>query len=330
MAAIGVTGSNRSWVLVLYLPYLLTGAVLLFGVLRWSWQLGQARYWAACSLMGLIFAAGIHDWFKVKGDTAFDGVYLVGYAYSGMLLMMGSLLLVLLAQNLVKSQTLSTQLEAQVSERTRALQETHAQLLATQLAHVQMLERERLLQNLHDGFGTQLVTAQQQLRHQQLSQADLAQLLQDCIADLHLVISTVGHDSRSLQDALADIRHRTEQRMQGAAIQLHWDVQLQSAPEMPHDQLLQVLRILQEALNNAIQHAFATDIAIEAKYSASANMLMLRVADNGHGLGPAPTPGKGLISMDQRARNLGAMLTMTALDPGTGVELKVPLPCVRA
>lgn len=329
LVVIGLGGNNRAWVSVLYVPILVAGATLMVCMWRWSWQRQQARYWTASTLVALIFAAGIHDWLKLKGDAAFEGVYLVSFAYSGVLFLWGGLLLGLLGQSLVQSQALSAELEDRVEARTREIQETHTQLMATQQAHAQALERERLLKDVHDGFGSQLVTAHMLVRHQALSQKAIEQLLQECIADLHLVISTLGNPTHSLQDVLADMGHRTQQRLMGTPFQLHWDVQLDNLPALTQDQVLNLMRIVQEALNNVFKHAGAHTITVLVQFTQATGVLLLRVIDDGRGLvaptEPALGVGVGLATMHKRAKQLGARLTVSDQQPGTCVELRAQL-----
>ena len=330
MVAIGVSGSDRALVSALYVPLMVAAATLMVCLVRWSWQRQRLQYGLASALLGLIFASGIHDWFKLKGQASFEGLYLMTFAYSGMLFLMGSLLLGLLAKGLVQSQALSAELEDRVQARTRELQATHERLMATELAHQQALEQQRLLQDVHDGFGSQLVTAQMLVRHQQLSQEAVAQLLQECIADLHLVISALGNQTHSLQDALADLSHRTEQRLLGTPWQLVWDVQLDPAPKLTHEQVLNLLRILQEALNNALKHAQAEHIEVQVVYTAASRVLLLRVTDHGVGISQKPAQkaglGVGLATMHKRARQIDAVLTVTDIQPGTCVALRMQLP----
>ena len=253
----------------------------------------------------------------------------MSFAYSGVLFLWGGLLLGLLGQSLVQSQALSAELEDRVEARAREIQETHTQLMATQQAHAQALERERLLKDVHDGFGSQLVTAHMLVRHQALSQKAIEQLLQECIADLHLVISTLGNPTHSLQDVLADMGHRTQQRLMGTPFQLHWDVQLDNLPALTQDQVLNLMRIVQEALNNVFKHAGAHTITVLVQFTQATGVLLLRVIDDGRGLvaptEPALGVGVGLATMHKRAKQLGARLTVSDQQPGTCVELRAQL-----
>ena len=77
-----------------------------------------------------------------------------------------------------------------------------------------------------------------------------------------------------------------------------------------HDQLLLTLR---EALSNVARHARATEVQVEL--TASADWFMLRVTDNGVGIGEDAGPGSGLVNARHRAEKLGGLLRLV---PGAG------------
>ena len=88
-----------------------------------------------------------------------------------------------------------------------------------------------------------------------------------------------------------------------------------------------IFRILQEAVNNACRHAQAA--SIRAQVGVEAGEWFLRVEDDGIGLPPEETrrKGCGLDNMRYRANLIGAELTWSAGQNGTGtrVELRLPL-----
>jgi len=91
-----------------------------------------------------------------------------------------------------------------------------------------------------------------------------------------------------------------------------------------------VLRIGQEAVNNAIEHACAKSIRILLQYSETA--VTLQITDDGKGFdvhGPETRKEGhfGLIGMRERARKIGAFLEISSA-PGEGatISLTVPLP----
>ena len=186
-------------------------------------------------------------------------------------------------------------------------------------------ERERIMQDLHDGFGSQLMSAQLRLKQGDLSNQALAELLEQSIADLYLVTDSFKDESLSLQSAFIDFRYRCQNRLQVPNLVLDWQLALEQVTALPAQQILQVLRITQEALNNALKHAYASRISIKAGLDDQQS-LQISVADNGCGFPEKLVAGRGLGNMQCRARQLGASLQIIHRNPGIEVSLSMPLP----
>jgi signal transduction histidine kinase len=90
----------------------------------------------------------------------------------------------------------------------------------------------------------------------------------------------------------------------------------------------EVLRIVEEALHNAVRHAEAHTVTVHLH--AADHTLTVKVADDGIGFDPSDPELRsrhlGLTSMEERARELGGRLAVTAR-PGSGtvVSLEVPV-----
>jgi signal transduction histidine kinase/ligand-binding sensor domain-containing protein len=90
-----------------------------------------------------------------------------------------------------------------------------------------------------------------------------------------------------------------------------------------------VIRIGQEAITNAVRHADARRIHLFLRFEADA--IVLRVADDGSGFDVERAQSEaddhyGLISMRERAEDIGADLEMTSEQGrGTTIELRAPL-----
>lgn len=181
----------------------------------------------------------------------------------------------------------------------------------------------RLMADLHDGFGTQLSIGSLYAARGELRPAEMKSLLDGCLSDLHLMVDTLSRSEGSLGNALRYLRHRVSGRLPAGSPRVHWDLDVDRAPELPSKVLLDMMRIVQEALNNALKHAGATDVHVLASYSSTKRMLELAVQDNGSGIASGVREGNGLGNMRERAATLGAQLRIEGAMPGTRVELAV-------
>jgi signal transduction histidine kinase len=329
---IGLSDNNRTMVTVLYLPLLLSVLLMPALMVYWTWQTRQISQIFATLMMGLITVASSFDWLRFTGESAFTGLYFIPYAYSGTLFMFGGMLLFLLATALIRSQNQSVELEMRVEERTAELNEVHDRLLHSEIERTKTQERQHMLQDMHDGFGSQLVIAKMMVEQNQMSQADLGRLLEESIADLYLLVDTLGNSDNYLPNALVDFRFRTQQRLMGSTVKFQWNLQVDHAPEVAPNVVLQILRLVQEALNNALKHAKATNIYLDFTYDEVGSELTVSVADDGVGMGENMLFGRGQTNMMARARAAGGKLsvsnshlTLSVTHPGTLVKLVVPL-----
>lgn len=217
--------------------------------------------------------------------------------------------------------------------RLRQSERLRHQLLATEIERSRLLERERLLADMHDGLGSQLISAKLKAEQGQLQQPEMVELLRECMADLHLLIDGLKGQPDGLGAALKQFRHRTERRLAGQPLLLLWHIDLDDAPPLPPKETIDVLRIIQESLNNALKHSQARKIVITARYTMESDLLV-RIEDDGLGLPSKVDHSQGLHGMRRRAREIGASLSIARGDDdrGTVVELlyRVPQPCESA
>ena len=89
--------------------------------------------------------------------------------------------------------------------------------------------------------------------------------------------------------------------------------------------MLQILRIIQDALNNTIKHAQASIVHVYIAYQPAPAALLVRVADDGIGFEATKNPGKGLGNMYNRARKVHAVLRIESDKNGTQVMVSLPI-----
>jgi signal transduction histidine kinase len=192
-------------------------------------------------------------------------------------------------------------------------------------------ERGRLAREMHDGLAQDLWTAR-------LKQGRLASLVkgeeQSALAEEVMeAIDTGIADARQAVMALragstdAPLLEVMRRYAEDFGDRFALDIRFEStgaAPALPARGEAEVLRIVQEALNNVRKHADATVVRIVATATDAA--LEIVVTDNGRGFDPnSATSGFGLAGMRERAALIGARLDVrSAPRAGTRVIIEIP------
>ncbi|MBC7380025.1 MAG: hypothetical protein H7346_21665, partial [Burkholderiaceae bacterium] len=220
------------------------------------------------------------------------------------------------------------ELELRVAHKSAALESSYRLLRDSEQETARSQERERLLRDMHDGLGAQLMTALRGVERGALTPVQVAQSLQDGLDELRMLMDStdMGH---YLPGALATWRNRWDSRLSAAGVQLAWRIDDSlDGIKLANDVALQVMRILQEAATNIVKHSQARGMALEA--AVREGQLHIEVTDDGVGLPEAATrPGaRGLKNMHYRAAQIGAQLQVTRQPlplTGSRVWLVVPL-----
>lgn len=202
-----------------------------------------------------------------------------------------------------------------------ALKEAYEKLTEAAVHHSKNEEREQLLQDMHDGFGSQLASARLMAEMGLITLGELPVILQECMADLYLVADTLSHTTNTFEDSVADLKVRTQRRTEQLPVRIGWDIAVDGMPELPQRTILQALRVLQEALNNALKHSKASHITIHAAYDQATARMTLKVVDDGVGIQQPVIQGRGMGNMRQRAYAIGASLDIVPSTAGTAVVL---------
>lgn len=193
---------------------------------------------------------------------------------------------------------------------------------ASDLEQVAAAERERIFADLHDDIGAKLLTLIHQLDRPE--DADLARAI---LQDFRDVVSRHQLSACRLQEALGQIREETEQRLQVFDAELNWDVPTDLPDPALHEaQVLNLFRIMREAVTNALRHGHAHRLRIRIRQAGSD--LVIDVTDDGPGLANQQAPnGRGSRNMRQRAAALHGQIAWTpGTHSGTKVLLTFPLP----
>ena len=194
-------------------------------------------------------------------------------------------------------------------------------------------ERDRLRRDLHDGLGPSLSGVGLGLQALQDAQtAGDAAAAEQLLGRIRQEVATaVGEVRRILEDLRPAVLDRAglpdAVRQHAAAVasgQLEVSVDAGQLPGLPAEVEAAAYRIIQEALTNVVRHADAYQAQITL--AASDGTLMVKVADDGHGIrGQGRDGAVGLASMRQRAEAVHGTLRVDSSDQGTTVMAILPL-----
>ncbi len=197
-------------------------------------------------------------------------------------------------------------------------------------------ERRRLRRDLHDGLGPQLAcltlkleTARNRLAYDPLADAllsDLTQQTQAIVAEIRRLIYALRPLALDELGLVAALRELTLQS--GGQVCMSLDAP-DCLPELPAAVEVAVYRIVQEALTNVVRHAHACTCDIKLAIDEANGILALSVQDDGCGLPSSRGTGVGLISMRERAVELGGSWIIEQM-PGGGTRILAQLPYLHS
>jgi two-component system, NarL family, sensor histidine kinase UhpB len=186
-------------------------------------------------------------------------------------------------------------------------------------------ERQRLMFDMHDGVGGRLAALLLAVRRNRVARPEIESHLAGALEELRLIIDSLDSKEANLSIGLANLREQLESSLQAAGIRLEWrnDLPLDRA-EMQPATVVQVLRIVQEAVTNAIKHAGSDRLELAAQVDdTQPASIAIRIRDYGVGMHESAGSGHGVTSMQSRARAIGATLTIQPATPGTQLLLQL-------
>lgn len=200
-------------------------------------------------------------------------------------------------------------------------------------------ERERMARDLHDTLEQQLTGVAMQL--ESLAKSPQAQV-PDFRNRLTLATKMLHHSREEARRSVWDLRNRIlENHGFAAAVEsLAASAAIDGGPvvstrisgsraHLPSAVTYQLLRMVQEALANALKHACASEIVISLEMSADQYVLSIRDDGCGFDAGLDHLPGPphfGLIGMRERASRIGAEIAVVSqTGQGCTVHIRLPL-----
>ncbi|WGD53453.1 ATP-binding protein [Bradyrhizobium sp. CB1650] len=295
-----------------------------------------ASFTIGCAVT-IVLTCWVHDMLSVFDIVSNERIFVSRLSYSAMLVAIGAGLTWRFARALNEVDSFAGQLVARVREAEERLKASFAREEERARAAALANERTRLMRDLHDGLGGQLVSivALSERGHEGATITDAARA---ALKDLRLVIDSMDDIGGDLMFALGSWRERAATQLRPHDIVLDWHVAtpqgLPLHPELRPWHVIQIVRILDEAVTNAVKHAAARHITvtIETRDDGREPYGVISVGDDGKGFvladngeaAGARRTARGLHNMKSRAARCGAVLNLSSDSSGTRVRLQLP------
>lgn len=307
-----------------------------------------ASFTLGCAVT-IVLTCWVHDMLSVFEIMTNERIFVSRLSYSAMLVAIGAGLTWRFARALNQVDSFASQLVTRVREAEERLKASFAREEERARAAALANERTRLMRDLHDGLGGQLVSivALSERGHESSGITDAARA---ALKDLRLVIDSMDDIGGDLMLALGSWRERAAAQLRPHDVALGWHVAtpqgLPLHPELRPWHVIQIVRILDEAVTNAVKHAQARHIVVtietlddgqgdgqeNGQDNGQGPRGMISVADDGKGFalsgngeaGSAGQTARGLRNMRSRAARCGAVLDLASDSSGTRVRLQLP------
>lgn len=200
------------------------------------------------------------------------------------------------------------------------------------VAEAKLGERMLVAYDLQAGLHGTLEDAIENLERnpEALPPEDFLTVLRGLRDDLDLIFESHADQSasaRPLNEILAPMRQRWVLTFGLEGVACFWPDKGDLGPDLGPARNLDLMRVINEALNNALTHANARTVKVS--YDTDGAVLTVRIEDDGQGFDPKQAQtAPGLRSMRAWATRLGAAIDIKSR-PGAGVRIRMITP-IRA
>jgi signal transduction histidine kinase len=302
---------------------------------------GPARVFFVISL--IVAFAALRDFFLVHSSA--DGIghfVILPQALFLFVLVMGWIMVNRYTTQYIQFHDLNINLEARVAQKEKELSRSFQALESEGQEKAKLLERQRIMQDIHDGVGGHLVSLVNMVKSSQKATTapnlkHLQEHVQLALDELRMAVDAMQPVDGDLATVLATLRYRFEPRLKSAGISLVWAVdELPLLADLTPKKVLQIQKILLEAMTNVMLHSEASQVTLSAlalyppsgsDVKTNSSYIQITLLDNGVGFDPEllATTGHGLANMKFRAQAIGAKLWFKKSEAG-GLLLELQIP----
>jgi len=195
--------------------------------------------------------------------------------------------------------------------------------------------RTRIAADLHDDIGSSLsqIAIISEVLHKQIQPQEqsvdrnlslMARVSREAVDSMSDIVWAINPQRDHMHDLVRRMRRFASETFPARDIEFSFKVPgAEQDIKLDADVRRQVFLIFKEGVNNIVRHSGCARAEIEMRIEGP--WLVLKIADNGQGIGDARfNEGNGLMNMRRRAESLGGALEVTSGDRnGTTIALKV-------
>ncbi len=282
------------------------------------------------------FMTGLRDFLVLQlglpGDANIRWMVLGSLAFLSTL---GWVLLRRATASMREVERLNATLAQNVSAREVELRSAFERLRDSEQQALLERERRRLMRDMHDGLGSQLVQTLNLVRNSgsELKPERVVTMLQQALEELRLMLDSLEPMDGDLPAILGTLRLRIGPSLEAAGIALDWQVE-ETPPIADLDArgVMNLFRCVQEIFANVVKHAQARRVTVRT-WATVDGVIYLAIADDG--VGSVATlaqgaggrgAGRGLNNIRSRAERVGASVRHYDARPGLGIEFRFAPP----
>lgn len=195
-------------------------------------------------------------------------------------------------------------------------------------------QRLRISRDLHDNIGAQLTFIISSIDNLKYGFTDMGEKLGNrltaisnftsrTIYELRDTIWAMNKESITFEDLRVRIANFMEHAKSASEkTKFSFTIDVDQAHSLSSVEGMNIYRIIQEAVNNALKYADATEI--EVNISKTKNRFQIKIADNGTGFDQGTADhGNGLNNMKKRSQEIGAEFQIKSSERGTTILLTI-------
>jgi signal transduction histidine kinase len=327
--------------------YLFLGPPSIGILLATVWMVLLAAVWEArrhAVYLATIFTVVLSCWaldvLTLNNAIGGERVFVGRTSYSLVLIALGIWLIWRFVKALKEADGFAAVLVQKVSEAEDKLRANFAREEERARSEALLAERTRLMRDLHDGLGGQLVSIVALSERPKPSGEAIGEAARAALKDLRLVIDAMEEIDGDLMLALASWRERIDTQLRAHQMHLDWTIRGHSGLPIFQNlrswHVIQLIRLMDEVVTNAVKHSGGKRVAvtIETVNDASGRPTgQITIQDDGHGYGQddaGPTgtlrsgAGRGLFNIRRRAVMCDIHIVTQTGPTGTRIALTLP------